>query len=113
MSKVDIDLPSYSVITTNAALLAVRRVSIKDNSLVENGYVDHFGGVYEVTHSNRAQMEALLSNAPAMTGNKKIDEENLQLEVNNLLSIREIAEVYSLEVDVKFPILDQIKKMLF
>lgn len=108
--KVDINLPSYSIITSNAAIYAIRRVSIKDNSLVQDGFIDHFGGTYEVTNSNRAQMEAILSQAPAMSGSAKVDEMNMKEKVANMVSLREMAQIFDTDSDIRFVLINQVKQ---
>lgn len=111
MAKVDIDQPSYNVMTTISALLAIRRRKIKDNSLLQNGYQDHFGGTYEITNPTRSHTEAILTGAPAPTGNAKVDQMNLEQKGANLVSIREMALIYDLETDIQFPYIRQVAQL--
>lgn len=108
MLSMDIDEKKYNVTINNVTLFTVRRVTIKDNSLVVNNFVDHFGGTYEVTNETRSQTQSILSGAPISTGIADMDERNMDQRISAVVSLRELTEIYELDDDIRFEVLQHI-----
>lgn len=100
---VDIDDCIYGIECRKSTFMALRHVPIDDLETMVNGYVDHFGGVYEITNPTRVHTEAILAGAPVQTGDNSIDKENLQGTTSMMCSLADVAKLYDMEGDVRFP----------
>lgn len=107
--KIDPNEPLYIVTAKKVAIMAVEKVTIQNNSMFENGFVDHMGGTYEVTNTTRSRMEAILSGAPMMTGDSNTDAKSIDQYADEFMSINKIAKVHDNVGDIKFQDVETIK----